>query len=61
MARITYNDISVERTYNGGWRCSALVDGYYVHMIYFYYSKKEALKQFHQAVNDRNGSYNKGV
>lgn len=53
MARVTYNDITICRTMYDGWRCSALVNGYYTHQDYFYYTKREALKLFHAYVNEK--------
>lgn len=40
--------ISYEKTFQGVWRLSAIVNGYFVTRQYFYYTKKEATAEFKQ-------------
>ena len=49
--RITYNDIIIERGQYGQYVVSALIDGYWWHKQYFYYTKKEALRDAHATLN----------
>lgn len=51
MSRYTYADITARRTYQGAWACSAMVGGYFVESQYIGYTKREALKMFHEAIN----------
>ena len=49
--RVTYNDIFIERGQYGQYVVSALIDGYWWHKQYFYYTKKEALRDAHATLN----------
>ena len=51
MARITYADISARRTFQGAWELTAIVAGYLEHQQYFGYTKREALRLFHEYAN----------
>jgi hypothetical protein len=53
--RIRYADISVQRTKNGYYECSAMIDGRYVSHRYLYYTKREALRRFHDTMNGKGG------
>ena len=46
--------MTIERTINGYWRLSDVVDGFLVSKVYIGYSKEEALRAFR-------GEYYKGV
>jgi hypothetical protein len=37
------------RNHSGGWRISAIVGGYYVEQVYYYYTKREAVRLFRAA------------
>lgn len=49
--RITYNDIFVRRDRYGNYVLSCIIAGYVVERIYMFYTKREALKLFHDEVN----------
>jgi hypothetical protein len=38
--------MTIEKTYQGAWRISAIIDGHLVTKQYFGYSKKEAVALF---------------
>lgn len=38
--------LQIEKTFQGAWRISAMVNGYLVSKQYFGYTKKEAISQF---------------
>lgn len=40
--------IEIERTFQGAWRISAMVNGYLVSKQYFGYTKREALAAFQE-------------
>jgi hypothetical protein len=40
--------IEIERTFQGAWRISAMIDGYLVSKQYMGYTKKEAVSLFQQ-------------
>ncbi len=40
--------LEIERTFQGAWRISAIVDGYLVSKQYMGYTKKEAVSLFQQ-------------
>ena len=40
--------LEIERTFQGAWRISAMVNGYLVTKQYFGYTKKEAIAAFQQ-------------
>lgn len=40
--------LEIERTFQGAWRISAIVDGYLVSKQYIGYTKKEAVSLFKQ-------------
>jgi hypothetical protein len=40
------SNYTIERTFQGAWRISALVDGYLVSRQYMGYTKKEAIAAF---------------
>jgi hypothetical protein len=41
--------MTIERTYQGAWRISGIVDGYLVTRQFFGYTKKEAIAAFKEA------------
>jgi hypothetical protein len=41
--------MTIERTFQGAWRVSAIVDGYLVTRQFFGYTKKEAVAAFKEA------------
>ena len=49
--RYTYKDIDARRTFQGAWALSCMVAGYYVEKQYFFYTKREALRLFHEEIN----------
>lgn len=51
MLKIRFADITMRRTFQGAWECSALVNGYLVHQQYFDYSGAQAIKLFRAFVN----------
>jgi len=42
--------ISTEKTFQGAWRLSAIVNGYLVSHQYMGYTKKEAISNFKQLI-----------
>lgn len=42
--------IEIEKTFQGAWRISAIVDGYLVSTQYMGYTKKEAVTLFQQSL-----------
>jgi hypothetical protein len=40
--------LEIERTFQGAWRISAMIDGYLVTRQYMGYTKKEAVSLFQQ-------------
>lgn len=38
----------IEKTFQGAWKISALVEGHLITRQYFYYTKKEAIKAFRE-------------
>ena len=40
--------LEIERTFQGAWRISAIVDGYLVSKQYMGYTKKEAIELFQE-------------
>lgn len=48
MRKISPYSIEIERTFQGAWRISAMVNGYLVTRQYMGYTKKEALSLFQQ-------------
>ena len=55
--KVTKQDVSVSRTYQGAWECSAIVvDGIYAyveHAQYFDYTKSEAVRLFLDRCNNK--------
>jgi hypothetical protein len=41
--------MTIERTFQGAWRISGMVDGYLVTRQFFGYTKKEAIAAFKEA------------
>jgi len=41
--------IEIEKTFQGAWRISAMIDGYLVSRQYMGYTKKEAIAAFKEA------------
>jgi hypothetical protein len=41
--------MTIERTFQGAWRISGIVDGYLVTRQFFGYTKKEAIAAFKEA------------
>jgi hypothetical protein len=41
--------MTIERTFQGAWRISAIVDGYLVTRQFFGYTRKEAISAFKEA------------
>lgn len=40
--------MTIERTFQGAWRVSAMIDGYLVSRQYFGYTKREAVAAFRE-------------
>lgn len=38
--------MTIDKTSEGAWRISAIIDGYLVTRRYYFYSRKEAIKRF---------------
>lgn len=57
MANVKVSDVSMRKTSQGAWECSALVDeygrwgGYYETLQFFGYSKRDANQLFRDHVN----------
>ena len=47
----TYKDIDARKTFQGAWALSCLVAGYYKERQYFGYTKKQAMRLFHEEIN----------
>jgi len=47
-ATMSEYSIEIERTFQGAWRISAMIDGYLVSKQYMGYTKKEAVALFQQ-------------
>ena len=45
--RLSKKDILVSKTFQGAYRCEAMVDGYREWHDYFYFTKKEAINDFY--------------
>jgi hypothetical protein len=44
--------MTIERTFQGAWRISDMVDGYIVTRQFFGYTKKEAIAAFRGAIRE---------
>jgi len=42
--------MTVEKQHNGSFLISDIVNGYYVKKVYYFYSKKEAMKLFREYI-----------
>ena len=42
----------IDKNNEGAWRISDIIDGYWVTKVYYFYTKKEAIKMFRK---DKNG------
>lgn len=40
------SDLTIDRTFQGAWRISAIVGGYYETKQFFFYTKAEAIRLF---------------
>jgi hypothetical protein len=40
------SDVLCEKNYEGGWVCSAIIEGHRIHRVYYGYSKKYAISDF---------------
>jgi hypothetical protein len=40
--------MSTEKTAQGAWRISDIIDGHLVSRVYFYYTKREAIAEFRE-------------
>lgn len=40
--------MSIEKTFQGAWRISAIVAGRFISRQYFFYTKREAIAEFKQ-------------
>jgi hypothetical protein len=50
----TQSEITVERMVNGGYSLSVITDtGNYYRMRYYFYSRKDAMRQFSQYVREQ--------
>lgn len=50
----TQSEITVERMINGGYSLSVITDtGNYYRMRYYFYSRKEAMREFSQYVREQ--------
>ncbi len=45
--------VCAEKTFQGAWRISAIVDGYRIEKQYFWFTKKEALNAFRNDLKKR--------
>jgi hypothetical protein len=53
----TQSEITVERMINGGYSLSVITDtGNYYRMRYYFYSRKDAMRQFSQYVREQEQS-----
>jgi hypothetical protein len=43
-------EVTIERTIQGAWRISAIVNGYLMTRQYFFYTKGEAIREFKKEV-----------
>jgi hypothetical protein len=43
-------NMTIERQHNGSLLISDIVNGYYVKKVYYFYSKKEAMKLFREYI-----------
>lgn len=51
---MTYADIHIERSFpSGGYWCAARVDGYLQRRFFIGYTKREALRLFHDEMNKK--------
>ena len=48
--------MTVERQHNGSLLISDIVNGYYVKKVYYFYSKKEAIKLFREYIKQERAS-----
>ena len=49
---VTRRDVTVERVKpSGALKLSAMVNGYYVARVFFYYTKREAIRLYLEEVN----------
>lgn len=46
MAKVKKCDLSIETTFQGAYRISAIIDGYLTTRQFFGYSKREAVRLF---------------
>ena len=44
--------MTIERQHNGSLLISDIVNGYYVKKVYYFYSKKEAMKLFREYLKE---------
>lgn len=49
--KITYKDINVSKDKYGNYDCSCHLNGRLYSTVYIFFTKKEALKKFHEEVN----------
>ena len=45
----------IDKNNEGAWRISDIVAGYWVTKVYYFYTKKEAIKMFRMFRKDKNG------
>lgn len=46
--------MTIERTYQGAYRITDIINGHYISRQYFFYTKKEAVAEFKAEFNNQN-------
>ena len=49
--RYTYKDIDARKTFQGAWALSIMTSHAYIEKQYFGYTKKQAMRLFHEEIN----------
>lgn len=49
--RYTYKEIDARKTFQGAWALSIMTSHTYIEKQYFGYTKKQALRLFHEEIN----------
>jgi hypothetical protein len=49
--RYTYKDIDARKTFQGAWALSIMTGYAYIEKQYFGYTKKQAMRLFHDEIN----------
>lgn len=53
MDRIRQRDVTTRKTFQGAWEVSVVHDDRRKHMQYFGYTKRQAIREFVRAVNNK--------